>query len=127
MKYRKFEDLPVWQEAREFTSFIYGLINNNPLLKKDYGLSDQLRRSTVSILLNISEGFERGSNKDCAHFIDFAKGSAGEVRSIGYVMLDNNYIAKNDFEKIKITTEGLSNQPSGFKKYLIKNEFIKEF
>ena len=127
MKYQKFEDTPVWQKARLFTSFVYGLIHKNQNLKKDYGLSDQLRRATVSILLNISEGFERGSNKDAAHFIDFAKGSAGEVRSIAYVLFDNSYITKDDFEKLRDDSQNLSSQLSAFKKYLVKNDFKKNF
>ncbi len=123
MKYKRFEDLPVWQDARRFTSFVYQLIDKNPLLKKDYALSDQLRRAAVSVLLNISEGFERGSNKDMAHFVDFAKGSSGEVRSINYILIDNKYIDMEDFNKLKQETENLSTQLSNFKKYLLKNDY----
>ncbi len=126
MKYNKFEDTPVWQKSRAFTSSIYFLVNNNNYIKKDYSLSDQLKRATVSIMLNIAEGFERGSNKDFAHFMDIAKGSAGEVRSILYILLDNKYIEVQKFEKIKIDIEDISAQLSSLKRYLVTNEFKKK-
>ncbi len=78
-------------------------------------------------MLNIAEGFERGSNKDFAHFIDYAKGSAGEVRSILYIMLDNKYITLNQFNDMFKKIEDISAQLSNFKKYLVKNDFKKKF
>ena len=89
MKYCQFEDLPVWQQAREFVNEIYKAIGNNGKLKSDYSLTDQLKRSAYSIMLNIAEGFGRGSNKEFANFINISKGSAGEVRSILYILIDN--------------------------------------
>lgn len=68
MKYKKFEELPIWQEARVFVASAYTLIKTSEGLKKDYSLSDQFKRASYSIMLNIAEGFERGSNKDFAHF-----------------------------------------------------------
>lgn len=127
MKYNKFEETPVWQTSRKLVSDIYELIFSNTKLKNDYSLSDQLKRASYSIMLNISEGFERGSNKDFAHFIDFAKGSAGEVRSITYIMLDNGYIKEGVFKVLNDKLLDISSQLSSFKKYLIKNNFKKDF
>jgi four helix bundle protein len=127
MKYNGFEETPVWQEARKLVSDSYKLMADNPILRKDFSLSDQFKRASYSIMLNISEGFERGSNKDFAHFIDFAKGSAGEVRSILYIMLDNKYIKETEFKKFCKNLENISTQLSNFKKYLIKNEYKKPF
>ncbi len=59
--------------------------------------------------------------------MDFAKGSAGEVRSISYVLLDNKFINKTDFEKLHTGAENLSIQLSRFKKYLVSDEFKKGF
>jgi len=73
MKYDIFEDLPVWQEARLFINDIYKLINSTPKIYKDFSLSDQLKRCSYSILLNIAEGFERSSNKEFANFLNIAK------------------------------------------------------
>jgi four helix bundle protein len=127
MKYNRFEDTPVWQEARKFVNESYKLLADCPALRKDYSLSDQFKRASYSIMLNIAEGFERGSNKDFAHFIDFAKGSAGEVRSILYIMIDNGYIKDSQFKIFYKNLENISAQLSSFKKYLIKNDYKKPF
>ena len=127
MKYVRFEETPVWQESRKFVNFIYTLIFSNKTLKNDYSLCDQLKRASYSIMLNIAEGFERGSNKDFAHFLDFAKGSSGEVRSISYIMLDNKYITTGQFNVMIEKIENISAQLASFKKYLIKNNFKKKF
>ena len=90
---KQFEDLDVWQKARELTRLIYQISSENNFAK-DFGLKDQIRRSSVSILSNISEGFERGSNKEFILFLSYAKGSCGELRTQLYVALDQNYIDK---------------------------------
>lgn len=127
MKYKKFEETPVWQEVREFVNSVYNLLTSSKTLKNDYSLSDQLKRASYSIMLNIAEGFERGSNKDFAHFMDYAKGSAGEVRSILYIVIDNKYITEDQFKNMIGKIENISAQLSNFKKYLIKNDFKKKF
>ena len=76
----KFEDMEVWQNARSLTKKIY-ICSSNGKFSKDFGLRDQIRRASVSIMSNIAEGFERGSNKEFIQFLFIAKGSAGEVRS----------------------------------------------
>ena len=127
MKYKRFEETPVWQEAREFVNSVYNLLTSSKTLKNDYSLSDQLKRASYSIMLNIAEGFERGSNKDFAHFIDYAKGSAGEVRSILHIVIDNKYVTQDQFSNMIGKIENISTQLSNFKKYLIKNDFKKKF
>ena len=127
MKYSKFEELPIWQESRKFVEQVYHLLLTNKTLRSDFSLCDQLKRSAYSVMLNIAEGFERGSNKDFSHFIDFAKGSAGEVRSILYILLDNKFVSKEQFEELKERIENISSQLSGLKKYLVKNNFKKNF
>ena len=127
MKYKRFEETPVWQEAREFVNSVYNLLTSSKTLKNDYSLSDQLKRASYSIMLNIAEGFERGSNKDFAHFIDYAKGSAGEVRSILHIVIDNKYVTQDQFSNMIGKIENISTQLSNFKKYLIKHDFKKKF
>ncbi|MCX6738917.1 MAG: four helix bundle protein [Candidatus Parcubacteria bacterium] len=127
MKYIRFEDTPVWKDSREFVRFAYTLLDKNTRLKKDFSLSDQFKRAAYSIMLNIAEGFERGTNKDTSHFIDFSKGSSAEVRCILYIMLDNKYISEAEFEDAKKKIENISSQLSNLKKYLIKNNYKKSY
>lgn len=121
MQYKKFEDVPVWNESRKFINEIYKLINQNHKLAKDYSLVDQLKRASYSIMLNIAEGFERGLNKEFANFLNIAKGSAGEVRSILYILKENNYIIEKDFNNLYLKIEDISAQLSNFRKFLISN------
>ena len=113
----KFEDMEVWQQARSITKTIYVHTRQEPF-SKNYGLREQIHRAAVSIMSNIAEGFERGSNREFIQFLFIAKGSAGEVRTQLYVALDLGYIEKDEFEKLNTELLSLSKQLSGFIKYL---------
>ncbi|HEX8734018.1 MAG TPA: four helix bundle protein [Pyrinomonadaceae bacterium] len=76
-----FEDLFIWQKGIEFVKEIY-LITEKKGLKTDFGLKEQMRRAVVSIPTNIAEGFERRSRKEYLNFLNIAKGSTGEIRSL---------------------------------------------
>ena len=121
MHYNQFEDIPVWKEARQLVNKIYMMVESSPKLLKNYSLSDQLKRATFSILLNIAEGFERGSNKEFANFLNIAKGSAGEVRSILYILLDNNYINEIQFNEIRGNVLEISSHLANFRKFLLQD------
>ncbi|MBL1213486.1 MAG: four helix bundle protein [Ignavibacteriae bacterium] len=99
MTVKSFEDLTIWKDARSIVGSIY-LLTQNDLVKKDFGFKDQLQRAAVSIMNNISEGFERDNNKEFIRFLSYAKGSAGEVRSMLYIALDLKYINKSEFDKL---------------------------
>ncbi len=92
---KSFEDLFVWQKSRELTKLIYSY-TFKPKFNRDYGLIDQIRRASVSVMSNISEGFERGGKEEIIYFFYIAKASCGEVRSQLYVAFDQRYI--NDEE-----------------------------
>jgi len=124
MKVQSFENLKVWQDARVFVKSIYELTSSENF-KKDYGLKDQIQRAAVSIMNNISEGFERDNNKEFMNFLGYAKGSAGEVRSMLYIALDLNYISKENFYINYNIAVSIITQVSNFKKYL-RNYAIKE-
>ena len=79
---KTFEDLQVWQEAIALAQKIYQITRESEDLSGDLSLVDQLRRASVSISANVSEGFERRSQKEYLRFLSIAKGSAGEVRSL---------------------------------------------
>jgi four helix bundle protein len=81
MRYKRFEDLPVWNEAIELAVQVYEL-TSKPEFASRYSLRDQIERAAVSVSNNIAEGFERGTNNELLSFLYIARGSAGEVRSM---------------------------------------------
>ena len=95
----RFEDLIAWQKARQLTKRIYG-ISKTGEFSKDFGLRDQIRRASVSIMSNIAEGFERGGRSEFHQFLVIAKGSCAELRSQLYVALDVEYIDLTVFEEV---------------------------
>ncbi len=97
--FKRFEDILAWRKAREVTRIIYFRTNNGHFAK-DYGLRDQLRRSSVSIMANIAEGFGRRSDKEFANFRNIAHGSAAESQSHLYVALDLGYVDQREFGEL---------------------------
>lgn len=124
MKVKTFEDLQVWQDARTFVKSIYELTSLENF-RKDYDLKDQIQRAAVSIMNNIAEGFETDNNKEFRNFLGYAKGSAGEVRSMLFVAIDLNYISKDKFDENYKQAINVITQISNFKKYLY-NYAVKE-
>jgi four helix bundle protein len=96
-KIKRFEELIAWQKARELTKQIYSTTKSGPF-SKDFGLRDQIRKASVSIMSNLAEGFERGGRSEFHQFVVIAKGSCAEVRSQLYVALDAEYITQEQFE-----------------------------
>ncbi|MCU0239180.1 MAG: four helix bundle protein [Pyrinomonadaceae bacterium] len=117
-KIQCFEDLFIWQKAVEFAKEIY-LITEKKGLKTDFGLKGQMRDSAVSISSNIAEGFERRSRKEYLNFLNFAKGSAGEIRSQLYVAFAVEYIEKSELddlvEKAKFLSGSITNHINSIK------------
>jgi four helix bundle protein len=111
-KVSQFEDLRIWQEARELVKLIYHSISSDPISSKDWGFRSQIQTAVVSIMSNIAEGFECSSDKDFARFLDIAKASCGEVRSMLYLAEDLNYIdgekSMDLREKAVINSKGIS-------------------
>jgi len=97
---RSFEDLVVWQKAIEFVKLVY-IVTNEGDLKRDFGLRDQMRRAAVSIPTNIAEGFERAFRKEYLLFLNIAKGSAGETRSLFRVGLEVGYFKQQTYERLR--------------------------
>ena len=104
---RTFEDLMVWQKAIEFVKRVY-VVTNQGDLKRDFGLRDQMRRAAVSIPTNIAEGFERASRKEYLLFLNIAKGSAGETRSLFRVALEVGYFDKLTHDELRMEVMTLS-------------------
>ena len=96
---RCFEDLIAWQKARQLTKEIYQ-ITAEGVFGRDFGLRDQLRRASVSIMSNIAEGFDRGGRAEFHQFLVIAKASCAEVRCQLYVAKDADYISHDVFSKL---------------------------
>ncbi|MFY9611838.1 MAG: four helix bundle protein [Blastocatellia bacterium] len=114
---RKFEDIEAWQKARELTRAAYDC-SKKGLFAKDFGLKDQMRRASVSVMSNIAEGFERGGTAEFLQFLCIAKGSAGEVQSQLYVALDQQYISEEEFKSVKALPESTKRLIGGLLSYL---------
>ncbi|MFQ5674867.1 MAG: four helix bundle protein [bacterium] len=99
MRVKRFEDLHCWIKARILVNQIYEVSRKGDFAK-DYGLKDQIQRAPVSIMSNIAEGFERGSNTEFTQFLYIAKGSAGEVISQIYVARDHGYLTETEFNEV---------------------------
>jgi four helix bundle protein len=120
-KIERFEDLISWQKARELNRLVYK-ISANGTFAKDFGLRDQIRRASISIMSNIAEGFERGGDKEFAQFLSNAKGSCGEVRCQLYAALDEKYLSEAEFKQLSERSMEVSRLISGFMTYLRRSE-----
>ena len=117
----RFEDLTSWQKARELNRLVYDATRKGAFAK-DYGLRDQIRRASVSVMSNLAEGFERGGNREFIQFLSNAKGSCGEVRCQLYAALDEKYLTEPDFRELYERSREVSRLISGFMAYLRRSE-----
>ena len=121
MKIKKFEELESWKKASKLTNTVYEATGRGSF-KLDFGLKDQIRRASISILSNIAEGFERGGDKEFLQFLAMAKGSCGEVRAQLYIAADQGYLSQALFEKLSNNADEIGRLISGLMKYLSKSE-----
>ncbi|MBN2119854.1 MAG: four helix bundle protein [Candidatus Omnitrophica bacterium] len=117
MSIRKFEELDIWKRTRELTKIIYK-ISSVPGFSRDWGLRDQLRRASVSVMSNIAEGFDSGSRKEFARFLSISRRSTSEMQSQLYVALDQSYMSQEDFKLIYKEIEEIRRMITSFIKYL---------
>ena len=114
---KRFEDLEVWQKAKELTNLIYGLSSSGSFAR-DFGLRDQMRRAAVSIMSNIAEGFESQTQALFIQFLSRAKGSSGELRAQLYIALEQKYTTTAEFQFAFSLAELCSKQLASFIRYL---------
>ena len=114
MKLSKFEDIEAWKEARFLVREIYGLFRE----VRDYSFRDQIQRAAISVMSNIAEGFDRGSNREFIQFLVVSRGSVSEVKSLAYAALDIGYIDQEAFSNISSRCHRLTNLINGFIRYL---------
>ncbi|GJQ27486.1 MAG: hypothetical protein HBSAPP02_25180 [Phycisphaerae bacterium] len=106
-KVRNFEDLAVYQNARTQANEIYRLTREGTF-SRDFGLVDQIRRAAVSVISNIAEGYERGSNAELVQYLYIAKGSCGEVRAQLMIACDQHYIDQATHDRLKDNSRRIS-------------------
>jgi four helix bundle protein len=118
MVINRFEDIEAWKDSRNLVKEVYGVFRDC----RDYGFRDQIQRAAISIMSNIAEGFDRGSNKEFTQFLIIARGSVAEVKSLCYAAKDIGYVSEEKFvalQEIAIRVSGLIN---GFIHYLKKSD-----
>ena len=120
-KILKFEDLEIWQKARENCQFVEFLIQNTNL-KTNFALKDQIDRSSGSVMDNIAEGFERNGNKEFIHFLSIAKASCGESKSQSYRAFDKKLISEEQHLQLNEMLELEKNKIGAMMNYLINCE-----
>jgi four helix bundle protein len=103
----KFQDLKVWQRAKNLAVSLYKLTGNGAF-GKDWGLRDQLRRAVISIPSNIAEGDELGTNRQATKFFYTAKGSSAEVLTQAIIAQEIGYLTAEQFDHIKKECEAIS-------------------
>lgn len=118
---KSFEDLRVFQQARELSQRVHALTRSGPITK-DYVLVDQMRRAVLSIVSNIAEGYERQSNVEFVRFLYIAKGSCGELRAQALVALDERHWTKEEHAEMNDRCRKLSAGLSNLISYLGKSE-----
>lgn len=116
-----FEDLIIWQNARELCKEIYA-ITRMSAFSKDYRFVSQITAAAGSIMDNIAEGFERDGTKEFRQFLSIAKGSCGEVRSQLYRAFDCGYIDQESLEKLLDRVKKLSSAINNFMNSLKNTE-----
>lgn len=117
----RFEDLPIWQQARTLCNKVFKIIEGNQSFFNDFRFRDQARASAGSVMDNIAEGFERSSRLEFVNFLGIAKGSTGEIRSQLYRSIDHNYVERLEGLALIDEYEKLAQEIAGFISYLNKS------
>ncbi|WP_298513304.1 four helix bundle protein [uncultured Kordia sp.] len=109
----RFKELVVWKRSRQFCSSIYEVTSEFPSSEK-FGLTNQLRRASVSIPSNIAEGSSRNSNKDFVRFLRIAIGSAYEIETQLLIAYDLKFLSQENLQKLTQELEEIIKMVSKF-------------
>ncbi len=115
---KTFEEMDIWQDAKYLTIAIYSIMKDN----RDFGFKDQIQRASVSIMNNIAEGFEAGSDNLFTRYLHIAKGSCGEVRSMLILSKDLKYLTTEQADRLIEKCISISKRMSSLIQYLTKNK-----
>ncbi|SFN63699.1 four helix bundle protein [Bizionia echini] len=115
------KDLEIWKKNRLFCAEIYSITSKFPENEK-FGLTNQLRRASISIPSNIAEGSSRHSNKDFTRFLQIAIGSAYEIKTQLLIAPDLNFINKDELDSLLNSLDAIIKMTSKFKSTLNKSK-----
>ena len=110
----KFEELVIWQAAREIVREIYQSTSE----LRDFNFNGQIQRAAISIMNNIAEGFDRNNQREFRNFLRIAKASAAEVKSMCYVAEDLKYFPKTKSESLRSTVDELMRKIGAFSRQI---------
>ena len=117
MRIERFEDIQGWKAARVLANMVYNS-SDDGAFARDFGLRDQVRRAAGSIMHNIAEGFDAGSDAEFIRFLQYARRSASEVQSQLYIALDQRYITQDRFQRMYDQATSTKKLINGFIGYL---------
>lgn len=118
---KNFQELIVWQKARLMCNDIYTLMNSGSF-RRDFGLREQINRSSGSVMDNIAEGFERDGKREFIQFLSYAKSSASEVKSQLYRAFDRGHISNDQLQLMEERLSEISKMVGGLTSYLKKSD-----
>lgn len=116
-KFNSFEEIKAWQKAYQITISVYQATSNGSF-SRDFGLRDQIRRASVSIMANIAEGHGRRTNSEFANFLNLARGSAAEVQSHLHIARGLEYIDQALFDELYTMLDEVSKMTFALARYL---------
>ena len=122
---KSYKDLLIWKRSKDLAVIIYGITTKFPK-EELYGLTSQVRRSSISIPSNIAEGWGRDSDKNFSNFLKIAKGSLYELETQLIIAAELNYFENSKYEELSAEINELSKMIVSLinkieKKYLITN------
>ncbi len=117
MNYKRFEELPCWQKARELCRAVFELINQKEF-RRDFSLKNQIWEASGSVMDNIAEGFDDGSTREFIRFLGYSQRSSGEVQSQLYRAFDCKYINQDQLDSAYKLASDCRKQIKGLRKYL---------
>ena len=119
-KISRFEDLQSWQKGRQLTNFVYDL-TEHPKFAKDFRLCGQIQDAAGSIMHNIAEGFDSGSDAEFARFLRYAQRSCSEFRSQSQRALDRGHLDEAEFQELGQLALEVSSKSGALINYLVRN------
>lgn len=118
---QRFEDLKIWQKARELSQKIYPLTFIEPI-RSDFRFKDQIRGSLGSIMDNIAEGFGRGSRLEFITSLNVSRGETDELKSQLYRGVDNQYFSNEQFSEFYPLADEITKMNTALINYLNKSK-----